>query len=340
VVCPISPPDNPFPRKEMLMAQWGMKEDLASNLDIWLCHNCNDCSRYCPRDARPGDVMAAVRNYFMTDFALPQFLRRPFFSLAYFLFVIALVVFLRVSPLASFQSALFIVAGLALVVTLIGLTRFWKKLNLFEKRQGEARRGSGGNAALRAAVKMGFLTSLDSSQTEILRHTNFSKCTANKGNYVAHMLIFYGIGALFATCVAAQIYSLTGVGLPLPLTNPFKILGMIGGLAVLGGLTLIIYRRVCRKDEAGKGTYYDWFFIVSLYLLTITGLVLPILRLVDATDWVHSAYLLHLMVLFLSIACFPFSKFVHPLYRAVAMAYAKRIGRELGGQMPTRSGPR
>ena len=29
---------------------------------VWLCHQCNDCTVRCPRDARPGDVLQAVRS--------------------------------------------------------------------------------------------------------------------------------------------------------------------------------------------------------------------------------------------------------------------------------------
>ena len=44
VACPISPDTKPFPRKEMLATSWGLKDRLVGNGDIWLCHNCGDCS--------------------------------------------------------------------------------------------------------------------------------------------------------------------------------------------------------------------------------------------------------------------------------------------------------
>jgi quinone-modifying oxidoreductase subunit QmoC len=61
VACPISPDTKPFPRKEMIAASWGLKDRLVSNLDIWLCHHCGDCTAMCPRGAKPGDVLGAVR---------------------------------------------------------------------------------------------------------------------------------------------------------------------------------------------------------------------------------------------------------------------------------------
>ncbi len=327
VVCPLSTAGSPFPRKEMIWAQWGLRETFESDVDLWLCHSCNDCSRYCPRGARPGDVMAAIRNYLMVNFALPRFLGKSFSPLSYFFFVIGIFVVIRWMPIGSLQSAFFIVAGLVLLVMATGLTRFWRKLNQSENGPAQPSERPGENVEAVSGSHGRFLASVDLSVTEILKHSNFKKCTANKDNYLAHLLMFYGFGALFVTCVGAQLYSITGAGLPLPLTNPLKILGMIGGLALLSGLTLVMHRRLFKRNEAGKASYYDWFFIVSLYAVTITGLALPPLRLVKATAWVHSIYNFHLMFLFLLLASFPFSKYMHPLYRALAMTHARRIGR-------------
>ena len=47
VACPLTPDEAPFPRKEMLWAQWGMKDKLVRDMDLWLCHNCNDCTDLC-----------------------------------------------------------------------------------------------------------------------------------------------------------------------------------------------------------------------------------------------------------------------------------------------------
>ena len=83
VTCGISPDRAPFPRKEMAWATWGLKDRLIGDPDVWFCHQCNDCSTRCPRGARPGDVLASIRQEIIEHFSFPRFLgrwvRRPQF---------------------------------------------------------------------------------------------------------------------------------------------------------------------------------------------------------------------------------------------------------------------
>jgi quinone-modifying oxidoreductase subunit QmoC len=74
--CQISPDIKPFPSKEMAWATWGMKDRLLRDPDVWLCFHCNDCSTRCPRGARPGDVLSAVRQESVIYHSFPRFLGR------------------------------------------------------------------------------------------------------------------------------------------------------------------------------------------------------------------------------------------------------------------------
>ena len=71
VMCPLSTEEKPFPRKEMLMAGWGLKDKLLADPDIFLCYQCGDCTAGCPRGAKPGEVIGAIRSYAYTHFGWP-----------------------------------------------------------------------------------------------------------------------------------------------------------------------------------------------------------------------------------------------------------------------------
>ena len=71
-VCELAPAAAPFPRRQVLWAQWGLVDRLMSDPGPWLCHQCNDCSVRCPRDVAPGDVMAAVRGMVVESLSFPK----------------------------------------------------------------------------------------------------------------------------------------------------------------------------------------------------------------------------------------------------------------------------
>jgi quinone-modifying oxidoreductase, subunit QmoC len=74
VVCNPTPNNRPFLRKEMLYSQWGMKDKLMGDPDIWLCHQCSDCTKHCPRGAKPGEVLGALRKVAIAEHSFPKFL--------------------------------------------------------------------------------------------------------------------------------------------------------------------------------------------------------------------------------------------------------------------------
>ena len=76
VSCPLSTPENPFPRKLIRYMQLGLKDRILRSPEPWLCYYCGDCSTQCPRGAEPGETMMAARRYLTSLYDWTGFSRK------------------------------------------------------------------------------------------------------------------------------------------------------------------------------------------------------------------------------------------------------------------------
>ena len=350
VVCPLTPDDGAFPRKEMVWAQWGLKDRLLRDPDVWLCHQCNECSTYCPRNAMPGDLMAAVRAYQIESFATPKLLgkatsRPRFLPLAFIpplLLTFFLVLFAVIIPegglvypdqdalaaefgkkilfaqfIDTFWIDLFsvIAVGFAALVAWVGGRRFWKAISESESSSPQMREG--------------FVKSLVLTLVDIATHRYFKLCKVNKARGHAHMGILYGFLFLFAASTMAFIYTvLLDKELSLNIWDPAKIIGNLGGIGLFLGLTVVSVRRLFRQEAAGRSMYFDWYFIGLLYVLVVTGFALEIVRFAELREVAYSLYIGHLVFYFMLFTYLPFTKFAHVIYRTLALTHARQRGRQ------------
>lgn len=338
VVCNITPDDRPFPRKEMIHAQWGLKDKLFSNPDIWLCHQCSDCTAYCPRGAKPGEVLGAVRQLSIEHFALFKSLGRALNESKFLLFLFAVPVLILGWALwmqghlgiptptgphwgyaETFMAVHYIdpifgaAAAFALLGFIVGVTRYWKALS-----------------ADGAEPTMPIGSAIIAMVTEFLAHRKFKKCQVTVDRSRSHLFVFYGFLGLAITTTWAIFY-LYGLQIesPYPLYDPMKILGNLSGIALLLGISWVISNRKKNEQKAGKGSYYDWLFINIVLFIVVTGLLTEILRLLNIPDLAYPVYFIHLTVIFFLFAYAPYSKMAHMVYRATALVYAKYTGRDL-----------
>lgn len=346
--CPISPDEAPFPRKEMIWAVWGLKDRLRKDPDIWLCHQCNDCSIQCPRGARPGDILAATRNFSLQHYAFPSLFGKMVASpkslpilLAVPVVLILLlklvtrhwgfpdgeVVFEKFFPHYALDPMFVAAAAWGLFASLIGLNRFWRDMK-------------DGSAPAAKGVQLAFIPSLIAAFREIAQHDKFRECDKASSRNLSHLLTFYGFIALFITTTvvffglyAPKVFGLVGIGfpeltpLPLKLYHPAKILGNLGAIAFTAGLALMVIQRVTDKEKAGITNYYDSLFLAVMCILAVTGIGAQLARLADVAFLAYSIYFIHLVFVFFLLAYLPYSKFAHVLYRTAAITYAKMTGR-------------
>lgn len=347
VACPISPDYKPFPRKEMIAASWGLKDRLVADHDIWLCHNCGDCTTKCPRGAKPGDVMAAIRAYAIGQYATPRALAKAVQDPKWLpvLFAMPAVIFLAVGLIlktfgihwlnfgvkADFVwQAQYInnylvdiimipTAFFTIGVFLLGLSRFIVDIHKCALIEGKTTKEE--------IDPIGFVKALISTLPKILKHKNFSDCVENRTRSVSHMMVMYGVVGLFivTACffIADWVFNIEG---PYPQISPVKWLGNIAGVALVVGSLLLIKNRLSKKGQ--RSIYWDWYLVTLALVLGLTGLLTEITRLAGLSGLSVSLYVIHLMFVWCFFAYTPFSKLAHLVYRTVAMTYETYIDRK------------
>lgn len=336
VVCSLSPQDQAFPRKEMISASWGQKENLLSDPDIWLCHGCADCSTYCPRGAKPGDVLGAIRTYAIEYFAFPKFLssaiKQPKYLIPLLIVPFVILFFLLYNNLDGNFSQLnegtvrfsrflphgileaFFIGGNVLIFAFatVGLIRFWRNLNTISPPK----------------QKSSFVGVLIATITDILAHKKFNTCSTNSSRFWGHLLIFYGfLGAMLTAGLAVGalvLYDLT----PIPFFHPIKILGNLSGIAMVVGCIIFTVHRLKTKTEKGSNTYNDWLLIAFIFLVAFTGLLTQSMRLLEIPFLAYNIYFVHMVFIFFLLWYAPYSKLAHMFYRTLAMVYLKLNNRD------------
>ncbi len=348
----------------MIWAQWGLKDRLVADPDIWLCHQCNDCSLRCPRGARPGDVMAAIRQKVIEHYAFPGAMGRlvnsaraiPAMLFLVPAILIALALLVR-GPIEAavgyvdphghefyahfFPHWLLIVffSGLTLLTfggLIVGLVRFWGGMKATDEALGKG------------TPVMGFVPSLVKAVTTVLTHDRFGSCTDQASRKPAHLMAFYGFIALFivTSWAVADLYLMPSLlpdifpQYPFGLLHPMKVLANAGAiLLIVGAGRAILLRRNAPKDGNHQSTTFDWVFVWLLLLVGISGVGVEVFRFVAegaagaeayASGFALPAYTLyfvHLVLVFGLLVYLPYSKFAHMWYRLLAMAYGEYSGR-------------
>jgi len=366
VVCNVTPEDSPFPRKEMIWAQWGQKEKLMSDPDVWLCHQCNDCTANCPRGAKPGDVFAGIRSAAIKALAFPSFMGTLLSSPG--LAIIAWGI-----PVVILLAMISIMPGFYSVLPHLNPHSFFGEMFEQFKNPGWGNMPSGpikwSNFYPELGIDLTFLTlatlaiislavglvrfwnTMEKNHGEkglietpvynvigtvptILLHDRFMECDTSRNRYYGHLGVFYGFVGAFVTTGLVML-SLWVAGIPTPytlsehgvLTVIVKVIGNISAAAIIiGGIVLWAQRASFKK---GSSSYFDWTLIVLVTGLGVTGLAAELVRVEDLRSIAYPTYFIHLVFVAYLFLYFPFSKMAHLAYRTVGMAFARTAQRDM-----------
>jgi len=341
VACAIAPDNHPFPRKEMISASWGLKDKLIKNADIWLCHNCGDCSTLCPRTAKPADVLAAARAYAVAEYAAPKVLAKAVNDPKKLPILIAIpaVVFLvlgLITGLLDFTPegdrivadhffSMWLVDMIFVPLAIWNVVIFGRGVKRFlgDIHENAVQEGKTDKKELDAKD---FVVSLVKSIPTILKHSRFNDCTENSERSTAHMMVFFSfIGLFIVTSIFfLAIYVLQSPG-PYSQLNPVKWLANISGVCLVVGSSLLLRNRAKNEDQVSA--YKDWTLLWLALALGVSGLGTEITRLMGIAFLSYLLYFIHLMFVFCLFAYLPFSKLAHLVYRTLSIAYAEYSGR-------------
>ncbi len=356
VVCPLSGDEEPFPRREMIWSQWGMKENLLTDPNVFLCHQCGDCTEKCPRGAKPAETMGAIRAYAYNFYAWPRGLANLASSakgLPLLIGIPAVIVFvmwflsggLMDNWSANFEAGygyqrmfghwdfhwyakniFFIVlftvpaAGMAIFASYKAITNLWK--GMAEKQAL--------NTDFRPSVVQFIQQFLWPSIVEIMSHKRFEDCTVNTERAKGHKpLVWAFIGLLIVTTWSLIANDILGLFLPqfhgpMSFWNPVKLLANVSTVLFLYGMYILWTSRSQKEEASGiDGNFYDWFLIWEITAVGVTGLLTEVCRWAGLATIGHIVYYLHLVSIVMLFLYMPYTKFAHLVYRTFAMAFEK-----------------
>jgi citrate/tricarballylate utilization protein len=307
-----------------------------------LCHNCGACYYSC-QYAPPHEfqlnfpkALARIRGATYKKYAWPGLLAHLFerngvvvsivTALSLALFLLAMTSFIDPSVMFSAHSdsegAFYAVLShnvmaytfgavslFVLVAFVMGFVRFWRDI-------GEEVREFVSPGALGHAVH-------DALRVKYLEGGG-AGCTYPDEEFTRvrqryHHLTFYGFLLCFAaTCIATVYHYVFGWPAPYPFWSVPVLLGAVGAIGLIIGPIGLLWLKGKRDPAltAEEQTGMDVGFLLLLLLISITGLLLLVLRETAAMGVLLAVHLGFVLALFLTL---PYGKFVHAIYRFAAL---------------------
>jgi citrate/tricarballylate utilization protein len=299
-----------------------------------LCHNCGECLYAC-QFAPPHEfgvnvpmMLAEVRSRSYEECTWPaafgQAFRRHAFrtGLAALALVLSVLVISSIADpeamwLSDASADFYGVISHRAMVTLFGAVSLFVLIALGVSGLRFWRGSGAGHVAIRPSALRDALT---------LRHLHGSgrDCVSNLEVRLPwrrwfHHCTFYGfLLCLASTSVAAIYHSVMGWEAPYAYSSLPVLLGTAGGFGLLIGPIGLAALGQTRDPDLGHGGSrgLDTLFLALLFLTSLTGLALLVLR--------HSALMgillvVHLAVVMVLLLTLPYGKFVHALYRMLAL---------------------
>lgn len=306
-----------------------------------LCHDCRSCYHVCPY-APPHEfavdvptLMSSVRERTYAGYGWPRWLaarvdRRLSYALGLSTATVVAVVvatifgsgldrvfavhsgpgsFYAVVPWLAMMLPAMVISLYAVAVMLVGGLRYWRDTG---RSSVPLTSGSAVIGAIWDAMTLRFLRGGGPGCA-------YPDERPSRQRLLYHSLVFYGFIAAFISTTLAAIYQdIFGLLPPYDLTSLPVLFGSVGGIAmIIGCVALLILKRQAGADRSNpKSQTMDVSFLVVLLLVNVTGMMLLALRGTAAMGMMLALHLGFVAALFLTL---PYGKFVHGVYRGLAL---------------------
>jgi heterodisulfide reductase subunit C len=322
VSCSLSPDQNPFPRKEMLWARWGLKDRLLKSLDVWTCYYCGDCSKNCPRGADPGETMMSLRRYLISEYDWTGLSKRLYLSKAWeigslivlALGIVALFYFFH-GPMVTervevntFAPVHWIEIGDIILATVLFSFLLSNAYRMFRFVMGDQK--------IPLSIYMGEAKTFI---VNLLTQKRWRDCGEDRSRWVKHFLLVTAyVTMMTLVIVFIRWFQTDEIH---PIYHPTRLFGYYATAILLFITVEMLIGRIRKKEEIHKHSdFSDWVFLILLFLTTLTGIIMHALRLGGYPLATYYSYVIHLAIAVpMLIVEVPFGKWSHLMYRPLAL---------------------
>jgi len=318
--CPLSTGNDAFPRKIYRFLQLGLRDELLRSAEPWLCYYCGECNTDCPRGAEPAETMMAVRRWLTTQYDWTGLAKRLYLSEAWeigalggvSLLIILLFVFFHGPVITdhvsvnSFAPVVWIEIGDLLMAAI--LSSFLLS-NAFRMARFIM-------AGTRVPLRL-YLTEAKSFVLHFATQKRWRDCGDDKGRWLRHFILVTG----YMTMMTLIIVFIRWFQVD---DESWHFSSIFGYYATAVLLYLTVDMAVSRRKK--KETIHrfseptDWLFLLLLFLTTLTGILMHLVRLAGWPMGTYVMYVIHLAIAVpMLVIEVPFGKWSHMFYRPLAI---------------------
>ncbi|MFC1876149.1 heterodisulfide reductase-related iron-sulfur binding cluster [Thermodesulfobacteriota bacterium] len=318
--CPLSTGTDTFPRKIYRYLQLGLRDKLLQSPVPWLCYYCGDCNLDCPRGAEPAETMMATRRWLTTQYDWTGLAKKFYLSevwelgalgvvalgiMALFWFFHGPIITDRVA-VNTFVPVLWIEIGdlsMAAVLTLFLLSNAFRMFRFIM---------SDTTVPFRL-----YLTEAKAFVLHFATQKRWRECGEDKSRWLKHFLLVSG----YMTMMTLIIVFIRWFQVD---DSSWHFSSLFGYYAtgVIMFITIEMFQSRRRKQEAIHrfSELSDWLFLILLFLTTLTGIIMHIVRLAGWPMGTYVMYVIHLAIAVpMLVIEVPFGKWSHLFYRPLAL---------------------